>query len=62
VRLDWAAGETIRAWWYNPRTGGATEIGRFAAAGQLTFQPPIDGPDWVLVIDDAAADFGKPGE
>ena len=61
VRLDWAAEETIRAWWYNPRTGGATEIGRFAAAGQLTFQPPIDGPDWVLVIDDAAADFGRPG-
>ncbi len=61
VQLGWAAGNAVRAWWYNPRTGGATEIGRFAATGQLTFMPPVDGPDWVLVLDDAAADFGKPG-
>lgn len=62
VRLDWAAGTSVRAWWYNPRTGGAAAIGDFAAASAITFHPPIDGPDWVLVLDAADAAFGQPGE
>lgn len=61
VRLDWAAGTHLRAWWYNPRTGSAAAIGDFAAQGTITFLPPVDGPDWVLVLDDAAAGFDLPG-
>lgn len=61
VRLDWAAGARVRATWFNPRTGGATGIGDFARHSTVTFQPPVDGPDWVLVLDDAAADLGAPG-
>lgn len=61
VQFNWAAGPRVRAWWYNPRTGGAAAIGEFAAQGVMTFQPPVDGPDWVLVLDDADAGFDAPG-
>jgi hypothetical protein len=51
VRLGWATGSSVAAAWYNPRTGGAQAIGVFPAGGELTFTPPVDGPDWVLVLD-----------
>ncbi len=62
VTLDWVADAQARAWWYNPRTGGASLIGGFAACGTATFSPPFDGPDWVLVLDAVSAEFGRPGE
>lgn len=61
VRLDWAAGSPVRAWWYNPRTGDAAAIGDFAATESIAFHPPVDGPDWVLILDVADAGFGRPG-
>ena len=63
VRMDAVAGPTVRAWWYNPRTGQATAIGEFANTGQRMFTPPEPGEllDWVLVLDDAAKGFGPPG-
>lgn len=54
-------GERLSAWWYNPRTGSADTIGTFDNAGELAFTTPIDGPDWVLVLDSVEARFGKPG-
>jgi hypothetical protein len=51
VRLHWAAGDTVAAAWYNPRTGGWQEIGVFSTQHALTFTPPVDGPDWVLALD-----------
>jgi hypothetical protein len=51
VRLNWAAGSIARAAWYNPRNGGTQEIGEFATNAEVTFTPPVDGPDWVLVLD-----------
>jgi hypothetical protein len=54
VRLDAIAGDTVQAWWLNPRTGDALGIGEFPANGEQTFTPPAEGPDWVLVLDDAA--------
>ena len=44
------------AWWYNPRTGKATKIGKFMNDGSaLTFTPPApnEAEDWVLVVDSA---------
>jgi hypothetical protein len=52
---------SLHSWWYNPRTGAATFIGNVHALGKASFTPPADGPDWVLVIDDAAQNFGPPG-
>jgi hypothetical protein len=61
VSLATISGDTARAWWYDPRTGAAREIGTFPAGGTQTFTPPAEGPDWALVLDDAARGFGVPG-
>lgn len=62
VALDTIAGDELRAWWYNPRTAVASEIGAWLARGEQTFEPPVDGPDWVLVLDDASQKFPPPGQ
>jgi hypothetical protein len=57
----------LRAWWYNPRTGGSLLIGVFKNDGD--FSPKSDQlprasegcPDWVLVIDDASKSYPAPG-
>lgn len=63
VRMDTIAGETVKAWWFNPRNGEATAIGEFPNAGEREFQPPEQGEmlDWVLVLDDAAKGYPPPG-
>jgi hypothetical protein len=53
--------DSLVAWWYDPRTGAASPIGRFAQRGSFTAPPRVDGPDWVLVIDDARAGHAPPG-
>ncbi len=55
------SGDTVTVWWYDPRTGQALAIGPFAASGTQTFTSPEEGPDWVLVLDDAALGFPPPG-
>lgn len=62
VVMEALAGETAHVWWFNPRSGRAAEIGRFPSRGVQTFVPPLDGPDWVLVLDDAALGYGPPGQ
>ena len=56
-------GDTLAAWWFDPRTGAASPAGRFTQVQTLTFTPPAPGPtaDWVLVLDDAARNFPLPG-
>jgi hypothetical protein len=34
------SGPTVKAWWFNPRTGRATVIGESPAAGEREFTPP----------------------
>jgi hypothetical protein len=63
VRMDKVRGARVKAWWYNPRNGEATAIGEFPNQGMRKFTPPDTGEmmDWVLVLDDAAGNFGPPG-
>ncbi len=63
VNVALIKGETLRAYWYDPRTGTATEIGEFANEGRRRFAPPTLGEqlDWILVIDDAAKNYPAPG-
>ncbi|GAA3048288.1 hypothetical protein GCM10010464_10690 [Pseudonocardia yunnanensis] len=64
VDLARLAGETARPWWFDPRTGRATELDAVPGRGTTTFTPPAgeaDAADWVLVLDDAAAGYGPPG-
>ena len=57
------SGTTIKAYWYDPRTGAATHIEDFPKSEGRQFTPPSSGPgnDWVLVLDDAAKNFPPPG-
>lgn len=63
VHMDKITGPKVQAWWFNPRTGEATAIGEFPNTGEREFTPPDYGEqlDWVLVLDDAAKGFPKPG-
>jgi hypothetical protein len=49
------------AWWFDPREGVALPLGEFANSGAYTPPIPRTGPDWVLVVDDAACGYPAPG-
>jgi len=64
VALGMIDGQTVRAWWFDPRRGGAVPIGEIANRGSRIFSPPVvpgDDNDWVLVLDDVAAAYPPPG-
>jgi len=60
VDMSRISGVQARAWWYDPSTGEAIDLGLVATSGSRSFTPPTND-DWVLVIDNAAAGFGAPG-
>jgi hypothetical protein len=64
VRMDKVTGPKVKAWWFNPRDGKASEVGTFPNTGTKRFTPPDPGEllDWVLVLDDAAKNFPEPGK
>lgn len=62
VHLTSLTGSTVRGWWFDPRTGQIAHAGKLAtAATPATFTPPFDGPDWVLVVEDAGQFALPPG-
>lgn len=63
VRPGTIKGAQVVAWWYNPRNGESKKIGEFENKGAKQFTPPDPGEqlDWVLVLDDAAKGYPKPG-
>ena len=62
VDLGRLSGKTILARWFDPRTGAALPIGEFPQGRPAEFTPPVDGPDWVLVLDDLDRGFAAPGQ
>jgi hypothetical protein len=63
IELDLSGlrGDEVVAHWYDPRTGTAQRIGVTSRRARMTFGVPQGGPDWVLVLDDAACHFPAPG-
>ena len=63
VKMDAIKGAEAVAWWFNPRDGKATLLGKFPTQGELEFTPPDPGEltDWVLVLDDASKGYPPPG-
>lgn len=63
VRMDAINGKEIVAWWFNPRNGEATGIGKYPNTGTQTFNTPTPGEnlDWILVLDDASRKYPAPG-
>ena len=58
--LDRLSGSMARLWWFDPRTGAATEYGTAPADRVVEMMPP-DRQDWVLVADDADRGYPPPG-
>ena len=54
--------EKFKEFWYDPRYGASYEIDEPERWGIQTYTPPTAGRghDWILVIEDAAADFRSP--
>ncbi|MFZ5829090.1 MAG: glycoside hydrolase family 140 protein, partial [Planctomycetota bacterium] len=63
VQLGQLSGESINAWWFNPRQNSSQLIGKFRRTAEREFTPPSSGRnnDWVLVIDDAAKELPRLG-
>lgn len=63
VRTSALAGETLRSWWYDPRTGTAQLAGEFTRTATREFISPSPGEhvDWVLVLDDVSPNYPAPG-
>jgi hypothetical protein len=59
VDMTKISGSQARAWWFDPRSGEASEAGAFATRGLHEFSPPGAG-DWLLVLDDASQRLPKP--
>lgn len=51
LRLGRAAGATLKASWFDPRTGVRTPFGEVDNRGTREFTPPSKNEDWVLVLD-----------
>jgi hypothetical protein len=54
IRMGIIAGDRVKASWYKPTDGTARDIGEFENTGVREFDPPgepVDGNDWVLVLD-----------
>jgi len=64
LRTEVIPGSELRAWWFNPRTGLATAIGKLRNGKTMRFTPPpaAPGEDWVLVLDDAAKGYEAPAK
>ena len=63
IRTGCIAGDGIRGWWFNPRTGEAEETRVLEKRETQAFSTPDDnmGRDWVLVLDDSSMGYGPPG-
>ena len=61
--------ESLRVWWYNPRTGEVISQNEQSNTGKLSvgfwsgiIKEEQGGPDWVVVIDDASKNYPLPGK
>lgn len=54
---------SVKATWFNPRTGTTQDAGTHPGNSAHEFTCPSEGfgSDWVLVLDDAAKNFATPG-
>ena len=64
VDLSKLSGEKLHVWWFNPRNGesqGPEVMDNSRTKVSFTSPDEGDRKDWVLVLDDADAGFGRPG-
>jgi hypothetical protein len=51
VELVKLVGKSVQASWYDPRSGQIQLVGTFPGQSTQSFSPPLEGPDWVLILD-----------
>jgi len=58
------SGDSLLAYWFDPRTGTAEKIESFTKTENRTFTPVSKGRrnDWVLIVEDEAAKLITPGK
>lgn len=63
IQLDKIGAKSIKAYWFDPRTGASSLIDKFPGTGKRKFKPPTGGRgnDWILVLDDSSMNFAAPG-
>ena len=61
INLSRLKAKSVKAWWYDPRTGVGTLVGMFDGNKVQEFRSPPEGPDWILVLDDALIGYPPPG-
>ena len=63
ILLDKLGAKTIKAYWFDPRSGESKLIESFQGTGTRNFTPPSSGRgnDWILVLDDESKGFKAPG-
>jgi hypothetical protein len=64
VALDQLPWTDHACWWFDPRTGASHRASLQEKEGGIRASPPgvpFRGNDWVLVIDDAAKGYARPG-
>ena len=61
VKLNKISGDTLQAYWYDPKSGKSKETMIVANKGSMKFTPPSSGygQDWVLVMDDYLKKYRK---
>jgi hypothetical protein len=59
IHMEKLTGTTVKARWFDPRTGKWQEIGEYPNTGSREFAAPSKGDhdDWALVLDDAAKGY-----
>jgi hypothetical protein len=62
IRVNKLQAKQVKSWWYNPRTGKASEIGTFDGKQDRIYEVPVQGVDWVLVIDDLGKGYLEPAK
>lgn len=64
INLNKMSGSQAVGWWYDPRNGASTVIGKFPTSDVVRFTAPSSGRgnDWVLVLDKVDAGYGEPGK
>ncbi len=62
VILNKISGNSLHAYWYNPRDGKTKDMENVINNGTKKFTPPSSGygQDWILVLDDAAKNYKQP--
>lgn len=62
VKTDGIKGDSINAWWFNPRDGKTISLGVLSNKKEMEFAIHSEGrgSDWVLILDDAKKNYADP--